>query len=354
MLTASLIIPEDNSRLCYQLSRSLTSEFLFLGGSITYGFETEDVHIIPFPTLIGEKLATIESGIRTFHIHNYGYCCFHSHLGIALLQQVLSNLTPDIIFLEYAVNNAYDLDYAASFEGMVQKILKANSLASIVIICTCDEHGYTCENYMVDIAAHYHLPAICISKALKAGEAFGFQWNDYSMDNCHPNQTGQQLIADCILELFSRSRQKMHVLPLPQFYLPTKPCYSNHYASAVFHPAYEELHGCGFTDSTGMEPFTHTISHIPGDTRPLEVTYSCRRLFLFYEQTSDAKTGGQIEITIDSITPPLVLDGYCIYSWDTSAIALLMDAPFGEHHIRIKMTNTDQAKTFKIYGFLTL
>lgn len=377
MTLESITLPEDNSRLYYNLCKCpKPCQLLFLGGSITSGYAFDET-IQPFPMLIQEMLKLNSHDVRQdttedtrqdtrqFTVHNYGYSCFHTHLGIALLDQVLAELTPDIIALEYAVNNSYDLDFAASFEGMIQKLLQTNPAASIFIICTCDEHGYSCESYMAEIARHYNLPVISLSKALNFGQNHNFMWRDYSADHCHPTQNGQQLIADCIWRLFTETKEHpptSMVTPMTSnnplmieqqsnFFSPKQPCFSNDYANATFYPAHKVTQLGGFKLLAGKEPFCTTIAHVPGDGRPMHWTVSCKRAYLLYEQSCDEKSAGRIEVQIAS-SKALTIDGYSIYGWDNPSIALLFHNETKEQQLTIRMVATDLNKTFRIYGFL--
>lgn len=377
MTLESITLPEDNSRLYYNLYQCpKLCQLLFLGGSITSGYSFDEP-IQPYPELIQEMLILSKKDAkqttRQFTVHNYGYSCFHTHLGLALLDQLLTRLTPDIIALEYAVNNSYDLDFAASFEGMIQKLLQTNPAASIIIICTCDEHGYSCESYMAEIAKHYNLPVISLSKALNFGQNHNFMWRDYSADHCHPTQDGQQLIADCIWRLFTETKDHTPVsmvtpmtssnpLIIEQqscflypkqgcFFSPKQPCFSNCYANATFYPAHEIAQLGGFKLIEGKEPFFTAIAHVPGDGRPMHWTVSCKQAYLLYEQSCDEKTAGRIEVQVDS-SKAFIIDGYSIYGWDNPLIAPLFHNETKDQHLTIRMANTDLNKTFRIYGFL--
>lgn len=353
MLMASLHLPEDNRRLYYNLfEKQSVCKLFFFGGSITVGFEGNH-YICPYPDLIQKNLN--QMGI-TSTIHNYSSCSFHSHLGIALLQQALEKHVPDLLILEYAVNNGYEKEYVASFEGMIRKTLQANPLASIIILCTCDENGYSCDNYMVAIADHYHLPVILIKKVLEVGATFGFQWTDYSSDNCHPTKYGQQLIADCFGELFRQTPKSKidSLLDTTLNPLPSQPCFGSQYETAIFEPCCKEYKIHEFQPLNKTSPFSNIVYHIFGDTQPIELEFVCQTIYLLYEQSFDLSLAEQLEIWVDSNPSCICIDGYSIFGWDCSSILPLMVHTPGTHHLRLQLKSNDPKKFFKLYGFLLL
>lgn len=351
MLLASLHLPDDHRRLYYNLfGRQSVCKLFFFGGSITVGFEG-DHYICPYPDLIQRNLN--QMGI-TSTIHNYSSCSFHSHLGIALLQQVLKVHVPDLLILEYAVNNGYEKEYVASFEGMIRKTLQANPLASIIILCTCDENGYGCDNYMVAIADHYHLPVILIKNLLKTGATFGFQWTDYSNDHCHPTKFGQQLIADCFRELFYQIKKgsinSLVDRAIPS--LPSQPYFSSHYETALFEPLCKECAIHEFQPLNNASPFSNIIYRLLYNTQPMELEFVCETIYLLYEQNYDLTSSGQLKIWVDSNPSSICIDSYSIFGWDCSSIVpLLVDTP-GTHHLKLQLKSNHPKKCFKIYGFL--
>lgn len=354
LIASSVHLCEDNRRLYYNLTKPEHTVIHSYGGSITAGYSNICTYLKAYPQLVLEHLTMKLLPNKHFSLANHSYCCFHTHLGIGLLSEVLNNEIPDICILEYAINNAYELEFASSFEGMIQKILATNPLAAIIIVCTRDEQGYTCENYMADLANYYHLPMISLSSLFDYGKQLQFQWSDYSHDNCHPTQDGQQLLADCILNLLQQTLTCQTLGNVEDFFVPERPCYSDLYQNATFIPANQCLGLTCFAQYEAEKPYINSMIHICGAKEENCVEFSCQRIYLLYEQSGTQKVAGQLLVKVDNDKTPTVIDGTSVFEWDSYASQLIYDGTFGPHKVHLKMSPADYKKSFVLYGFLIL
>jgi enterochelin esterase-like enzyme/lysophospholipase L1-like esterase len=116
---------------------------------------------------------------------------------------------PDLVFLEFAVNDGGGERVQRSMEGMVRQIWKVNPMADIVFVYTTkrDYEKHHIEGTLPPSAAlhdrvaqHYNIPVVDIGQALweeiKAGK---HTWESLLPDNVHPNDTGYALYSDAII-----------------------------------------------------------------------------------------------------------------------------------------------------------
>ncbi len=130
-----------------------------------------------------------------------------SVLGVFRLDRDVLSSHPDLVFVEFAVNdlgtNDERIDRAT--EGIVRQILRANPATDICFVETL--HQGMLDDYRVGrlpasvarhvrIAEHYGVPSLNvglnIARRLLEGS---MRWEEFSGDVCHPNDAGYGLFA---------------------------------------------------------------------------------------------------------------------------------------------------------------
>ena len=116
---------------------------------------------------------------------------------------------PDIIFIEFAINDAYShltgLQSNYYMEGIVKKLRAANPKVDIIFVLITDKNKMDKESVNstahIEVASHYGIPTIDVGKALvNKIKSTGGKWEDYSGDLVHPNDNGYKIYADCVAD----------------------------------------------------------------------------------------------------------------------------------------------------------
>lgn len=199
----------------------------FIGGSITQG---RDSYRMQTARYMQNRFPGI-----VFRWVNAGVSGTGTDLGAFRIYEHVLRFQPDLIFIEFAVNGAYQ----PGMEGMIRQIIKANPHIDICLIYTI-QNGQT-EVYqrgevpgniqgLERIAEHYHLPAIHLGMEAAALEAQDkLLWKGmshqagerilFSKDGIHPDKIGGDLyaaaIARAIDKMDSLSMPEPHTLPVP-------------------------------------------------------------------------------------------------------------------------------------------
>lgn len=132
-----------------------------------------------------------------------------SDLGAFRCQENLLSGNPDLVFVEFAVNDLGGTDELTprAMEGIVRQIWKANPAADILFVYTghqCMEEQYAQGEYPNSIlrhhrvAAHYGIPEVNVGYELyrQVVESHGGDWKVLLPDNVHPNDAGYALYAE--------------------------------------------------------------------------------------------------------------------------------------------------------------
>lgn len=175
----------------------------FIGGSITEGGNNGC-----FIDLIKEKF-TSEYPKTQISCINAGVGGTNSALGLFRLERDLMSKNPDIVFIEFAVND-YKIDTTEIYiENMIRSVMKRN--LPVVLIHTANEDMIrtyekgelpsNIKKYM-QLAEYYDILQINIGYELF--KASGMTADDFMRENfldvCHPTGTGYKGYADLIIK----------------------------------------------------------------------------------------------------------------------------------------------------------
>ena len=125
--------------------------------------------------------------------------------GLMRLEKDLLNHNPDLVFVEFAINDVYTgsqkIQAAANIDAMIRKINEHNPETDIIVVLVTDEANsksdYSVKQGHREVAEYYGVPCIDIGNALVAEmNKTGNLWDKYFIDNLHPNDTGYKVYAD--------------------------------------------------------------------------------------------------------------------------------------------------------------
>ena len=159
MVSRSLYSLGNTSRLKAKLRQAQSGEDMtvaYIGGSITRG-ETagaEGCYAKLSYNYIAEKYGTCDN----VKYVNAGVSGTPSVLGNLRLQKDVLDYNADIVFVEFAVNDAQDNTHKESYESLVRTVLTQENDPAVVLIFNRTANGYTAQEYMKEIGDYYSLP----------------------------------------------------------------------------------------------------------------------------------------------------------------------------------------------------
>ncbi|MBR1861471.1 MAG: hypothetical protein IJ796_06400 [Lachnospiraceae bacterium] len=191
----------DTSRLKKAFERAERGEALtiaFLGGSITQGSLASEPSLCYAARVFAWWEKTFPKAKLTFI--NAGIGATDSQFGCARAAEDVLAYKPDVISVEYAVNDMSTLHYMETYEGVVRKLLSAeNEPAVYTFYNVCYDNGSSAELMHSKIARHYNIPAFSMQSTiyplLLSGEV---ENRDITPDDLHPNDKGHEMVASVI------------------------------------------------------------------------------------------------------------------------------------------------------------
>ncbi len=169
----------------------------YLGGSITEGKK----YTTPFSNYVKSTFAT-----GGFTEVNAGLSGTSSVVGLVRSESNIVEKNPDIIFIEFSVNDHEDIMYKKCFESVIKKFLDLPNEPAVIALINRAKGGFSSQEQMVKVGKNLDIPIISMDNALTKAFNSGFlSTGDYFSDEYHPHDQGGQLIADCLAYYFRKA-----------------------------------------------------------------------------------------------------------------------------------------------------
>ncbi len=210
-----------------KLTRDKELTVVYFGGSLTNGYGCADIHTESWRAKSGAWLQTNfpDASIKLIDtaIGESG-----THLGVYRVQRDVIGNKPDLLFVEYAINDLYDKAgqelAALRFETIVREVRCALPECDIVTVLTTNKNTAPITKsggYFAEAAGHnsiataYGLPVLNIGKGMLdsiaqiENNATWWDdlsiWNAYFIDGVHPNSTGHNQYFLVVKEFLENS-----------------------------------------------------------------------------------------------------------------------------------------------------
>ncbi len=172
---------------------------VYIGGSITLGSGAEEGYA--WRDLVGKWFADTYDGTKVKN-HNAGIHGTGTGLGYYRTRKDVIEKNPDIVFIEFAVNDASAQEEVGNkaLEGIVNGLQESETNPYIIFIYTTDENYDDVSEYQEKLAKYYGIPSIDLQKGvIEPHVANGGAIRDLLSDGVHPNKTGYQKYAEYII-----------------------------------------------------------------------------------------------------------------------------------------------------------
>lgn len=174
---------------------------VYLGGSITMGCNAdpeENRYVNLSAKWWNKKFPGSEI---TFF--NAGIGATTSQFGAARVQRDVLDKDPDLVFIEFSVNDDDDLTFMETYESLVRRILKHKSVKAVIIINNLFyDTGKNAQGIHNAVGIHYGLPIVSMRDYIYPQILSGdIDRSIYTDDMLHPKNIGHKTIAEIIVDL---------------------------------------------------------------------------------------------------------------------------------------------------------
>ncbi len=352
MVQRSIVSTGNTARLNRVFDRAANGEDItiaYVGGSITEGYAAGSHSPDCYASVSAAAFEETYCSGGTVTCQNNGLSGTPSVLGNLRVSEEVLPGQPDIIFLEFAVNDGTEMDYKVCYESLVRTCLQAENEPAVILLFTYMETGHTCQEQQQEIGEHYDLGMISVRDAiLPEMEAGRMEWSEYGDDDVHPSVAGHALLGEFIAAYFAQAKDKKAD---KSYDLPEETVYPELYSDAVLYDAANlKFHDGSWNVGTNNTRFPAGFVY-QKDTgnEGLTFTVTGKTLFLVYK-VSNSPDFGMAGVYINGSLAGIV-NGYGVNGWGGPVPTLV------EHfdqetqmQVEIRMLDDHTDKSFEIFA----
>ena len=366
-LKDSVMSRGNNARLKKVIARAQAGEVITLatiGGSITEGAGAKAYQSCWAARLQAQfqKTYGTEDGANVCLV-NAGVGGTPSPFGYMRYQREIVNRVPardadglpDIVVIEYSVNDWQEPTHHRCFESMVKEILDAPNEPAVILLFAVFRNGFNLQDDLKKIGRNYDLMMVSIKDGFYAHIGKKLTQDGFFADEYHPTSLGHRIMTDCLMQAVGDAAEA-ETDEDPD--LNVKPVYGTDFLGlkTVFGDTETDEYAVdrgGFTGSDSgsyrNEPvgqvcgrnFFHNISD---PMEPLSVKGVFRKCLVAWKAT-DSKSFGAAELLIDGKVIMTVRGGEG--KWGQSEVELVLDErEAAEHTLEIRVT--EEGKKFTV------
>ena len=364
----SLVETGNNCRMKRVLEKARAGEDIYvcaLGGSVTEGAlaKTNDEGYAYL--FANEFKATYCPGDGSnFHFVNAGLSGTPSTLGIIRYQKDVVDLLgadPDILIIEFAINDYNEPTKGKAYESLIRKALEANDDCAVILLYSIARSGWNMQDNYIRMGKRYSVQQVSIKDALyKTSKMMRVPESKYFADDYHPTTYGHVLMKDCMMNLIKVIDEEETG---PQIKLPEQDYMGADFKNLVmidsnsvsssnltidpgsFSDIDEAVVSMYFTKKASFpDNFYHKAGN---ENKPFKLTLNCKNILINYK-TANRSDFGKADFYVDGELVATA-DGYSSGGWNNcNVIMVLKQDEASEHVLEVKMAEGSEDKAFTI------
>ncbi len=279
---------------------------------------------------------------------NAGIGATGSNYGALRAERDLLGHHPDLVVVEYAVNDPNFKEFAITLEGLLRQILKRPQQPGVVLMFMMNNAGGNAQEWHSKVGEHYGIPMLSYRDALWPEISdHHLALNDVFADQVHPNDRGHGYVASFVtsyLESVLKSRAKARIAPLPAPLFTDLYEHPHLYYGKNIQPTANQ--GWRYDSAGDFWAATTPGSVLEADVEGKEVSVLAFRI---------KGPMGRARVQVDS-APAVTLEGWFDQTWGgyTFTEPVAKDLPAGKHHIKIEVLAEKAAGStgteFRVFG----
>lgn len=376
MIERSLLSLGNTLRLKRAIEKAKRGEevvIAYIGGSITQGAGAKPINEKSYAYLSYRGFCDLFTKDGGEHVRfvKAGVGGTPSELGMIRYEKDVTDygkIKPDIVIVEFAVNDEGDETEGVSFESLVRKIAKAENEPAVILNFAVFMSEWNLENRLVPIGENYDLPMASVKAAVvpQFGKDTVITKRQYFYDIFHPTNDGHRVMADCLIHLFKKADEAEMPACDSDF---SKPPVKGSQFEDIMLVDSVNIADFGSVTENGFDYKDNEIQRVERDmdnfsapvlehgwakeygTKDAEfnMTITCKNLILV-SKDSGSPQFGKADVYVDDklvLTPDPLVNG-----WDHCNPQIILDETESkEHRVRIVMHPGDEEKRFTVLGF---
>lgn len=381
MIKRSLFDAGNLARLrsvCDRASKGEDVTIGYIGGSITQGAGATPINKQCYAWKSFEKFKALTGGGDNVHYVKVGVGGTPSQLGVVRFERdlIIDGVIPDLVVVEFAVNDEGDETKGVCFESLIKKILKLPNNPAVVILFAVFANDWNLQDRLSPAGRKYEVPMVSVLDAVSP--QFGLtpekgrvvSKNRFFYDRYHPTNVGHTIMADCLAYMFEQALT-CETKDRTEELLKQAPAIGNTFEDIVL---LDKLSGyAGAKISTG--DFTETDTELQNveknldlfgspefpynwmykgnksaeDFEEFKLEIECKSLMILFKDSGALDVGACV-VTVDG-KDEFVLDPH-LNGWVHCNHKIIIDeAAVGKHTVTVRPVAGDEAKKFTILCF---
>ena len=370
-LKESVVSAGNNLRLKNVIERAQKGEQITIGtvgGSITEGAlasSYEECWAMRFAARFGETYGTDGGGNVTLVNSGvggtpspFGYMRYGRDI-LARVPESDPDGYPDLVVIEYAVNDWAEPTGCRCYESMVKEILSQPNRPAVILLFSARNDGWNVQNELQKIGERYDLLMVSVRDGLYKHLDRDFPKKSFYKDEYHPNSTGHAMMADAMMAAVADAAAAETAET--DIDLSVKPVYGTDFMGLK--TAYGDSVPDGITVERGsfdkVDKTTYSnkpVGQVCGKnfchgtssgTDPMKITGVFRKCLIAWKAAAE-DTYGTAEILVDGKVKATLKGGSG--KWGQSEVALVLDEKeAAEHTVEIRVV--EEGKRFTITAF---
>ncbi|MCR4954483.1 MAG: SGNH/GDSL hydrolase family protein [Treponema sp.] len=232
--------------------------------------------------------------------------------------------TPNLLILEFSVNDSGNETFARSYEGIIRTVLLENPKTTIISLYADAKSYKNCQGTLDPVAEYYGLPRLSIQNAVE-NPSSGIDEEKFFFDYVHPETDGHTFMAKCLMNVISLLEENAAAGGTTVYELPESPKFANSFYN--IHPLYSntsdenvKITAGSFSDKDansqslkiGGNEFPNNWHHTNG-SESFKMTLTCKSLIFVYKHQgswlSEKEPFGKAEVYVDGVKIKAHADG---------------------------------------------
>ena len=371
MIENTIVSTGNNARMKKVLAKMRAGENVKIaafGGSVTEGAgpaNFTDGYAYQFYRAIKAKYAPGDG--KNVSFNNAGLSGTGSLVGVVRYEQDVVKVcggNPDLLIIEFAVNDNGDVLCQRSFEAIIRKAMLANPDCAVIAMYAVASYGNTSAQKK-PVADHYALPQINMMEVVnKAIADKVFTKEQYFTDYAHPTYEGHQFMSDCLMTVVDKmdkaAKDSDQQVPASCFKEPSLYGLKRILPDAA--DANVKIERGAFTErdiktqtlkKTNLPDFPENWKkklHMQSENVPFKMELTCKSLIFIYkvQASGDAEKFGKAEVYVDDKLVA-TYDGGKAGGWNNCEPNIIIDErTAAKHTVIVKMAPGSEKLGFTI------
>ncbi len=288
-----------------------------------------------------------------FEFINAGIGATDSYLGVHRVQKDVLDYNPDLVLVEFSVNDSNSTTAKTNYDNLVRAILKAENQPAVMLLFMGQTNGSNAQQQHVLVGFNYELPMVSYANVISE-----MMLNDLytdkqlSGDVTHPSSLGHAITGEILWKYLNSVYVQVDTFGEPEPFDEKAVTFEAYLDAEILDSATITPDDLGtFAESSKFHVFPNNWTCEEGEGN-LTFTVNCRNIGIMYYRTTDGKSG-QFEVYVDG-ERMTSLDADFSGGWGNYADAreVYSSDASAEHTIVIKKSPDSTGDEFTVLGLM--